>query len=108
MDMVKQYEIYFVNLDPTVGFEIKKVRPCVVVSPDELNKFLKTVIIAPITSTLRNYPTRINLYLQNRQGQIMVDQMRAIDKSRLHQKIEVADTPTISKLKSVIQEMLVD
>ena len=106
--MVKQYEIYFVNLDPTVGAEIKKVRPCVVVSPEVLNKFLSTVIIAPVTSTLRNYPTRIDLKLLNRNGQIMVDQIRAIDKSRLLNKIAALDDNTILKLKLVVQEMLVD
>ena len=108
MDMVKQYEIYFVNLDPTVGAEVKKTRPCVIISPDELNKFLNTVIIAPITSTIRNYPTRLDLILQKRNGQIMLDQIRAIDKSRLHSKITSLDTTNVSKLKSIIQEMLVD
>lgn len=81
--MVKQYQIYFVNLDPTIGAEVKKVRPCVVVSPDEINSFLKTIIVAPITSTLKSYPTRIDILLQGRRGQIMIDQIRTIDKSRL-------------------------
>jgi mRNA interferase MazF len=106
--MVNQYDVYFVNLDPAIGFEVKKIRPCVVVSPDELNKFLKTIIIAPITSTLRNYPTRIDLKLLNRDGQIMVDQIRSIDKSRLVNKISSLDQMSIIRLKSIIQEMLVD
>jgi len=83
MDMVKQYQIYFVNLDPTIGAEVKKVRPCVVVSPDEINSLLKTIIVAPITSTLKSYPTRIDILLKGRRGQIMIDQIRTIDKSRL-------------------------
>lgn len=81
--MVKQYQIYFVNLDPTIGAEVKKVRPCVVVSPDEINSLLKTIIVAPITSTLKSYPTRIDILLKGRRGQIMIDQIRTIDKSRL-------------------------
>jgi mRNA interferase MazF len=106
--MVKQYDIYYVNLDPTIGFEVKKIRPCVVVSPDELNKFLKTIIIAPITSSVRDYPTRLDIKLLNREGQVMVDQIRSIDKSRLLNKIGVLDVTSIVRFKAIIQEMLVD
>jgi mRNA interferase MazF len=108
MDMVNQYAIYFVNLEPTVGAEVKKIRPCVVISPDEMNRYLKTVIIAPVTSTLRAYPTRIDLRLLNRDGQIMIDQLRAIDQSRLYSKIAMLDKASVEKVKSTVREMLVD
>lgn len=108
MDMVNQYEIYFVNLDPTIGAEVKKPRPCVIISPDELNHSLRTVIIAPITSTIRNYPSRINIQLQNREGQIMLDQIRAIDKSRLANKLTSLADHKVAEVKKVIREMLVD
>lgn len=86
MEMVKiakQFEVYLVNLDPTIGFEIKKTRPCVIISPDQMNKYIKTVIIAPMTTVKRNYPTRVNLTFQGKQAQIVLDQIRTIDKSRL-------------------------
>jgi mRNA interferase MazF len=106
--MVKQYQIYFVNLDPTIGAEVKKIRPCVVVSPNEINSFLKTVIIAPITSTLKSYPTRIDISLQGRNGQIMIAQIRTIDKSRLINQVALLNEKEIEKIKFVIKQMLVD
>lgn len=85
--MVKRFDVYFVNLDPTVGKEIKKTRPCLIVSPDSMNKVLATVIIAPITSTIRGYPTRIKSFIDGRNGEIMLDQIRTIDKERLVKKL---------------------
>ncbi len=108
MDMVKQYQIYFVNLDPTIGAEVKKIRPCVVVSPDEINSYLKTIIVAPITSTLKSYPTRIDILIQGRNGQVMIDQIRTIDKSRLLNQIALLNEKEIKKIKFVIKQMLVD
>jgi mRNA interferase MazF len=81
--MVRAYSVYLVNLDPTVGLEIKKSRPCVVLSPDEMNSVLGTVIIAPMTSTIRGYPSRVEVRFQNRTGEVCLDQMRAVDESRL-------------------------
>ena len=72
MDMVAQFDVYLVALDPTLGSEIKKTRPCIIVSPDEMNRHLNTVIIAPLTSTIKNYPTRVNLAFQEKQGQVVV------------------------------------
>ena len=82
--IITRFEIYWVNLDPTIGHEIKKVRPAVVVSPDDLNRQLATVLIAPLTSTIRNYPFRPTVNINAVKGQIVLDQIRAIDKARLY------------------------
>ncbi|MFN7406123.1 MAG: type II toxin-antitoxin system PemK/MazF family toxin [Cyclobacteriaceae bacterium] len=83
MGMVREYNIHIVNLDPTVGMEIKKSRPCVVVSPGKMNSVLGTVIIAPMTSTIRGYPSRVEIRFQSKRGEVCLDQMRAVDESRL-------------------------
>lgn len=87
MDMVKRFEIYFVEFDPTKGSEIDKTRPGVIISPDEMNGALNTVIIAPLTSTLKNYPSRVNCNVKKKNGQIALDQLRCVDKSRLKNKL---------------------
>jgi mRNA interferase MazF len=101
----KKVEIYFVNLDPTLGSEIKKTRPCLVISPDEINKTLNTVIVAPLTSTIRNYPTRINCIVAGQNAQIALGQLRAIDKLRLNKKVELLDLKTKKLVLDVIAEM---
>lgn len=106
--MVNQYQIYFANLDPSIGAEVKKTRPCVIVSPDEVNAFLKTVIIAPITSSIKAYPTRINISLKGKNGQKMIDHIRSIDKSRLLNRVGELNKEQIKKVKLIIKEMLVD
>lgn len=106
--MVKQYDIYWVNLDPTVGSEIKKTRPCLVISPSFSNKILNTIIIAPITSTIRNFPMRVSITLKNKTGQIAFDQIRCVDKSRLFDRIESLDKESIQKLKSILSEYLIE
>ncbi len=106
--VIKQYDIFLINLDPTIGYEIKKSRPCVVISPNEMNNNIKTVIIAPMTSKSRNYPTRVSLKFQNKSGYVVLDQIRAVDKSRLTKNIGKLTKSTIIKIKSVIQEMLVE
>ena len=103
--VINQYEVYLVNLEPSVGHEIKKTRPCLVISPDEMNNALNTVIIAPLTSTIRNYPMRINCIVQGKQGQIALDQLRTIDKSRLKNRIESLKEDTQQKLINTIIEM---
>jgi mRNA interferase MazF len=80
---VKTFDVYLVNLDPTVGLEIKKSRPCVVLSPDKMNQVLGTVIIAPMTTTLRGYPSRVELRFQNKFCEVCIDQLRTVDESRL-------------------------
>ena len=104
MVKVNRFEIWQVILDPTVGSEIKKSRPCVVVSPDETNKYLYTVTIVPLTSTIRNYPTRINCIFDSKEGQLATDQIRSIDKIRLIQKLGELDEKTSRSLCSLLTE----
>lgn len=106
--MVKQYEVYFINLDPTKGSEVKKTRPCVVLSPNEMNKHLNTLIISPLTSTIKDYPTRIDVQVKRKNGQVMLDQIRTIDKSRLESKLGSISKKEISQIKQCIKEMLYD
>jgi mRNA interferase MazF len=107
MVKMKQYSICLVNLDPTVGHEIRKTRPCVIISPDEMNGFLSTIIIAPMTTKSHNYPTRIKINFQNKNGWIVLDQIRTIDKARLVKILGKLDTEKIKELKDIINEMLV-
>ena len=95
--VIKRFDIFLVNLDPTNGHEIKKTRPCLIISPDEMNLYIGTVIIAPLTTKGRNYPTRIPITFKNKKGQIVLDQIRTIDKNRLIKKLG-----TISKRKAEI------
>ncbi len=105
---ILQYGIYLVNLDPTIGHEIKKTRPCLVISPDEMNHNIQTVIIAPMTTKSHKYPTRVQVTVQNKKGWIVLDQIRTIDNQRLIKKIGKINSETIKEVKSVIKEMLVD
>jgi len=105
--MVEHYGIYWINLDPTVGREMKKTRPCIVLSPNEMNRHMSTVIIAPITSTLRNYPMRLNLTLKGKKGQIACDQMRCVDVQRMGKKIQGLPSNQQKKLREIIEEFLV-
>ena len=106
--MVTQYDVYLINLDPTIGSEIKKTRPCVVISPDEMNRHLSTVIIAPLTTKSHSYPSRIEVNFQKKTGWIVLDQIRTVDKRRLVKKMGAIDETAIHKTKTVIREMLVD
>lgn len=108
MGLVKQYEVYWVNLDPTVGSEMKKVRPCLVVSPDEMNKYLNTITIAPLTTRSKSYPTRVKVQIGEKASWIVLDQLRSIDRVRLYQRIGTIDTPAIGQVKQIIKAMLVD
>jgi mRNA interferase MazF len=106
MDMVKprRFEVYLVALDPAVGSEIRKTRPCVVVSPDEANDALNTVVGAPMTSTIRNYPTRVRIRFQGRNGEIAIDQLRALDKRRLIKKVGVISADAQQRLAAALAE----
>ncbi len=84
---VKRFEVWLVNLDPTIGSEIKKVRPCLVVSPDEMNRHISTTIVAPMTTKGRPYPTRVPCHFQGKTGQIVLDQLRTVDKARLLKRL---------------------
>src|SRR3989304_5633007 len=103
--MFSRFDIYYVNLDPTIGSEIKKPRPCIIISPDEMNNNISTVIIAPLTSRLRNYPTRVPCKVEGKQGQIVLDQIRTVDKSRLVKKITTLAKPIQGKVISKLIEM---
>ena len=102
--MVKRFEVWQTGLNPTVGSEISKSRPCLVVSPNEANKYLSTVTIIPLTSTIRNYPTRINCRFEGKSGQLAIDQIRSVDKIRLVKKIGVMDEQTCKQLCNIMVE----
>ena len=105
---INQFQIVLVNLDPTIGSEIRKTRPCVVISPDEMNKFLRTIIIAPMTTTSRKYPTRIEVKYNRKIGWIVIDQIRTIDKQRIIKVLGRLSKPEIKEVKSVMKETFID
>ena len=105
---MNQYDVFLVSLDPTIGHEIKKARPCAVISPDEMNRNIQTVIIAPMTTRSHAYPTRIPVQFQQKGGWIVLDQIRTVDQRRLIHKLGHLNQKTIRRVKSVIKEMLVD
>ena len=105
---IRQFDIFWVNLDPTIGSEIRKVRPCVIISPDEMNAHIKTIIVAPLTTASKNYPTRIPVTIGGRKGWIVIEQIRTIDKIRLQKKIGEIATQTAAKIKQVMKETFVD
>ncbi|MCD4746437.1 MAG: type II toxin-antitoxin system PemK/MazF family toxin [Bacteroidales bacterium] len=107
MDL-NQYQIVLVNLDPTIGSEIKKTRPCVVISPDEMNKYLRTIVVAPMTTKSRKYPTRIEIKYNKKVGWIVIDQIRTIDKQRIIKVIGRLSQPEIKEVKSVMKETFID
>ena len=106
--VIKRFEVYLVNLDPTLGSEIQKTRPCLVVSPDEMNEHINTVIIAPMTTKGRSYPTRVACQFQGKDGQVVLDQIRTIDKIRLVKKLGSIDPDVQSQVVSVLQEMFAE
>jgi mRNA interferase MazF len=105
---INQYEVFWVNLDPTQGNEMAKTRPCVVISPDEMNYFLKTVIIAPLTSTLKPLPSRIQVFFDQQSGMIALDHIRSITKSRIGDYIGKLKKSEIKEIKEVIRKMFVE
>jgi len=105
---LKQYSIILVNLDPTIGSEIKKTRPCVILSPDEINRFLNTIVVAPMTTNLKKYPTRVQVKHNNKKGMVAIDQIRTIDKSRIIKKFDRLTKSEIEKCKDIIRETFVD
>ena len=102
---VKRFDVYLVNLDPTVGHEIKKSRPCLVISPDEMNRYISTVIVAPMTTKGRNYPTRVPSTFQGKEGQFVIDQLRTVDKIRLAKRLGRIDPDTQTHVFSVLSEL---
>jgi mRNA interferase MazF len=105
---MNQYDIFLVSLDPTVGHEIRKTRPCVILSPDEMNRHISTVIIAPMTAKSHAYPSRVPVEFKGKEGWIVLDQIRALDRQRLAARLGHLKPGLIKKIKAVIKEMLVD
>jgi len=106
--VVNQYEVHLIDLDPTKGLELQKTRPCLIISPDEMNRNIGTVIIAPMTTKSHNYPTRVELEFQGKNGWIVLDQIRTVDKTRLIKKVGKIEERTIQEVKNVLREMLVE
>ena len=103
--VVRRFDVYLINLDPTVGSEIKKTRPCLVISPDEMNRHIRTVIVAPMTTAGKAYPTRVFCEFQGRKGQIVLDRIRTIDKSRLIKEAGTIDAQVQGEVISTLQSM---
>ena len=103
--VISRFDVYLVNLDPTIGHEVRKTRPCLIVSPDEMNQYIGTVIVAPMTTKGRDYPTRVNLTFQGKKGQIVLDQIRTIDKIRLIKRLGKIDKNTVQKVLYILAEM---
>ncbi len=105
---LNQYQVVLVQLDPTVGSEIQKTRPCVIISPNEMNHHLRTITIAPLSTTSKSYPTRIQIQHNNQIGWVVMDQIRTIDKARIIKKFGFLSEPEIKSCKQVIREIFVD
>ena len=108
MIQVNQYDIVLVNLDPTIGSEMKKTRPCVVLSPNEMNRYLQTIVIAPMTSSSKLYPTRVAIQHKATQGWIAIDQIRTIDRIRIVKRFETLTEQEIQSVKNIMRETFVD
>lgn len=106
--VVKRFEVYLVNLDPSIGSEIQKTRPCLVISPDEMNAHIATVIVAPMTTRGREYPSRVKCNFQGKAGQIVLDQIRTVEKIRLVKKLGRINTATQKHVLAVLVEMLAE
>ena len=106
--VINQYNVYLMNLDPTVGHEIKKTRPCLVISPDEMNHNIDTIIIAPMTTKSHAYPTRVPVKFGGKNGRIVLDQIRTVDKIRLINQLGKITKKETIEVKRVLKEMLVD
>ena len=106
--VIKRFEVYLVNLDPTIGSEIQKTRPCLVISPDEMNRHIATVIVAPMTTRGRAYPTRISCQFQGKDGQIVLDQLRTVDKVRLIKRLGRISTTAQQEVLAVLAEMFAE
>jgi mRNA interferase MazF len=103
--VVNRFDVYLVNLDPAVGSEIMKTRPCLVISPDEMNRHIRTIIVAPMTTAIKEYPTRVSCTFRSKQGQIVLDQIRTLDKVRLIKKLGTIDSKAQFEVISILQQM---
>jgi mRNA interferase MazF len=103
--VVNRFDVFLINLDPTVGSEIQKTRPCLIISPDEMNRYIKTVIVAPMTTAGKDYPTRVTCKFKEKDGQVVLDQIRTIDKARLIKRLGSIDSNTQLEVISVLQKL---
>lgn len=103
--VVKRFDVYLINPDPAIGSEIQKTRPCLVISPDEMNRNIQTVIVAPMTSARKEYPTRVSCTFQRKKGQIVLDQLQTIDKARLIRKLGTIDPKDQLEVISILQRL---
>ena len=106
--VVNRFDVYLINLDPAIGSEIQKARPCLIISPDEMNRFLQTIVIAPVTSTSKTYPTRIPIKQGKTKGWVVLDQLRTIDRRRIVKAVGTLNAKEIIRLKGVMKETFVD
>ena len=105
---MKQYQIVLVNLDPTIGSEMKKTRPCVIISPNEMNKYLETIVLAPMTSSSKSYPTRVEINHDNKKGWIVLDQIRTVDRQRILKVLGKLTEKEMTQVKVILKETFVD
>lgn len=101
---VSRFDVFLVNLDPTVGSEIRKSRPCVVVSPDEMNRHIRTVVVAPLTTSTRRYPSRVPTRFVGKDGQVVIDQLRTVDKARLAKRLGALEPQEAADVLAVLSE----
>lgn len=103
--VIRRFDVYLIDLDPTVGSEIQKTRPCLIVSPDEMNRYIRTVIVAPMTTQGRAYPTRVECTFEGKQGQVVLDQIRTVDRARLVRRLGRIAEETQEKVLSALAEL---
>lgn len=103
--VVNRFDVYLINLDPTIGSEIQKTRPCLIISPDEMNRHIRTIIVAPMTTAGKDYPTRVTCKFKKKKGQIVLDQIRTIDKTRLIKKLGTINPETQLEVISLLQRL---
>jgi len=106
--VVKRFEVYLVNLDPIIGSEIQETRPCLIISPDEMNNHIATVIVAPMTTKGRDYPTRMPCMFEGKEGQVVLDQIRTVDKVRLVKKLGRISASTQKEVLAVLMELFAE
>ena len=106
--VARRFDVHLVMLDPTVGSEIQKTRPCVIVSPDDMNRHIATVIVAPMSTRGKNYPSRVDCTFNGRAGQIVLDQVRTVDKSRLVKRLGTLDVPTQKMVLTVLAQVFAE
>ena len=108
MVTIHRFDVFLISLDPTQGHEINKTRPCLIISPDEMNNFLTTIIIAPMTTKTREYPTRVPVNFVGKQGEIVLDQIRTVDRSRLIKKLGAVSEFEATAVLNVLQKLFAE